>query len=197
MCVPPHLCRNSEGYKLICAVHHQKLKLELTWQPGTTQNYFESCFQFPLGSTQNVTHWGRSRRTHVSPAVGLGSFWMQGHELLACGPAVVKGASLSRARLEEIILKAQDKWSILPRPLTAAWPDHTGIFLPNRHMNGGGTQLETASQQSKQEHPYRAGKKYTFCSAVGAKKKCIINNWKGFQRPLNTISRNWNVIGFF
>lgn len=134
--MPSHLCRNSETYKLICAVYHQKLKPELTWQPGTTQNYSESCFQLPLDSTQNATHRGRSRGSHVSPAVGLGSFWMQGDELLARGPAVVK-----RGRLEEIILKAQGKWSLLPRPLTAAQPRcwaHTGIFLPNQHMNRRG-----------------------------------------------------------
>lgn len=60
---------------------------------------------------------------------------MQGEELLARGPAVVKGLSLSRGRLEETILEAQDKWSVLPRPLTAAPPDHTGVFLPNPHTN--------------------------------------------------------------
>lgn len=161
MCVPSHLCRNSETYKLICAVYHQKLKPELTWQPGTTQNYSESCFQLPLDSTQNATHRGRSKGSHVSPAVGLGSFWMQGDELLARGPAVVK-----RGRLEEIILKAQGKWSLLPRPLTAAQPRcwaHTGIFLPNQHMNrrGGKAQLKTASQQSKKEKSHTEQEKNT------------------------------------
>lgn len=71
VCVCLHIfAATVKGINLICAVHHQKLKLELTWQAGTTQNYFGSCFQLHLGSTQSATRWGRSRGSHVSPVSG-------------------------------------------------------------------------------------------------------------------------------
>lgn len=98
------------------------------------------------------------------------------------------------------------KWSVLPYPLTVAWPHSwalTVIFLPNWYINRRGEinqfkTLQPHRTQSKERNPYKAGgKKNTFCATIVSEKKCVINNWKRFQISLNTVSRNWSIIGIF
>lgn len=122
------------------------------------QKYSESCFRLPLGSTWNVTQWGRSRGSQVSPAdwaVLDAETWTAG--LWSC--------SAERCISEQGQAGGNNPEStgqMERSPTPPHWPHHTGIFLPNRHMNRRGEKpswKQPHSRQSKEKTHTEQGKK--------------------------------------